>query len=629
MSELIQIEGLVLELLLIVSIVAILVRRFRIPYTVALVLAGLVLSFRERLAIELTPEIILTLLLPPLVFEAAFHLSFEKLRRNLRTIIILAIPGVILNMLVVGGILSRWAGIPISIALVFGALIAATDPVSVVAIFRKLGAPKRLEVLLEGESLFNDGTAIVLFSLALGALESGEFEIAAGVSDFVRVGGGGLLIGAVLGWLSTKLMGQIDDYLVETTLTTVLAFGSYLVAEQFHLSGVLAVVAAGLMAGNIGEREMSPTTRIALFNFWEYVAFLANSAVFLLIGLDIEIRALIQDWQLILWSIAAVLIGRTLSIYGLSRLGRDLPGSWRHVMFWGGLRGAIALALALSLPEAQFGSMRSTLIGMTYGVVLFSLVVQGMTMNTLMKRLKIITKTDSQIEYERRHARALAVRAGYLHLQRLSSDGLISDATWRSLEPVLKQRQEVLTGAVQEILSETPELEAEEIVLARKEMLRAQRSALGNLRRSGAISEESFEELVVEVDLALDTRQEAWVADLAAYQREVDICQLLFVIVSGFDLESASNALAMQGLRVTRIHSKGGFLRRRNHLLVLGLPEGKLEEAEDTLRRVCRRKVEFVQPAMLGAGAQTSDPVQVEIHKATLFALDVERCEVI
>ena len=237
MSELIQIEGLVLELLLIVSIVAILVRRFRIPYTVALVLAGLVLSFRQRLAIELTPEIILTLLLPPLVFEAAFHLSFEKLRRNLRTIIILAVPGVILNMLVVGGILSRWAGIPISMALVFGALIAATDPVSVVAIFRKLGAPKRLEILLEGESLFNDGTAIVLFSLALGALQSGQFEIAAGVSDFVRVGGGGLLVGAVLGWLSSKLIGQIDDYLVETTLTTVLAFGSYLVAEQLHLSG--------------------------------------------------------------------------------------------------------------------------------------------------------------------------------------------------------------------------------------------------------------------------------------------------------------------------------------------------------------------------------------------------------
>ncbi len=629
MSELIQIEGLVLELLLIVSIVAILVRRFRIPYTVALVLAGLVLSFRERLAIHLTPDIILTLLLPPLVFEAAFHLSFDRLRRNLRTIIILAIPGVILNMLVVGGILSRGAGIPVSMALVFGALIAATDPVSVVAIFRKLGAPKRLEVLLEGESLFNDGTAIVLFSLALGALQTGRFEISTGISDFIRVGGGGLLVGGVLGWLITKLIGQIDDYLVETTLTTVLAFGSYLVAEQFHLSGVLAVVAAGLMSGNIGEREMSPTTRIALFNFWEYVAFLANSAVFLLIGLDLEISVLVQDWRLITWSIVAVLIGRTLSIYGLSRLGREIPNRWRHVMFWGGLRGAIALALALSLPEENFGPMRTTLIGMTYGVVLFSLVVQGMTMNTLLKRLGIITKTESQIEYERRHARAMAVRAGYMHLRRLSADGLISEATWRSMEPVLKQRQEVLTGAVQEILGETPELEAEEIVLARKEMLRAQRSALGNLRRSGAISEESFEELLVEVDLALDSRQESWVSDFLPRGSESDICQLLFVVVSAFDLESASNALAMQGLRATRIQSMGGFLRRRNHLLLLGLPEGKLEDAEDTLHRVCRRRVEIVPHAALGDHSSHTGDLSVDVHRATLFALDVERCEVI
>ncbi len=629
MNDLVQIESLVLELLLVVSVVAILVRRFRIPYTVALVLAGLVLSFRERLAIELTPEIILTLLLPPLVFEAAFHLSFIHLRRDLKTIMILAIPGVIVNMLVVGGILSTGAGLPLSAALVFGALIAATDPVSVVAIFRKLGAPRQLEVLLEGESLFNDGTAIVLFSLALGALQSGRFEIASGVANFIRVGGGGILVGAVLGWLISRLMSQVDDYLVETTLTTVLAFGSYLIAEQFHLSGVLAVVAAGMISGNIGEREMSPTTRIALFNFWEYIAFLANSAVFLLIGLDLEISALVQDWKLILWSILAVLIGRAISIYGLSRLGRDIPNSWRHVMFWGGLRGAIALALALSLPEADFGEMRTTLIVMTYGVVLFSLVAQGMTMNGLLKRLGIITKSDAQIEYERRHARALAVRAGYQHLRRLSIDGLISEATWRSLEPVLKQRQEVLTGAVQEVLSDTPELEAEEIVLARREMLRAQRSALGNLRRSGAISDESFDELVVEVDLALDSRQESWISDFMPRGGEDDICQLLFIIVSTLDLESASNALAMQGLRVTRIQSNGGFLRRRNHLLLIGLPEGKLEDAEDTLRRVCRKRVEFVPPAMLDKDPERRSEIPIDVHRAMLFALDVERCEVI
>ena len=281
MSELIQIESLVLELLLIVSVVAILVRRFRIPYTVALVLAGLALSFRERLGIELTPELILALLLPPLVFEAALHIRLIDLRRQMGMIALLAVPGVVLNMLVAGGVLSFGTGLPIGLALIFGALIAATDPVSVVAIFRLLGAPKRLEVLLESESLFNDGTAIVLFSLALEAFSIGEFSLSSAVMDFVRVAGGGILVGLTLGWLMSRLVAQVDDYLVETTLTTVLAFGSYVVAEQFHMSGVLAVVAAGLMSGSLGEREMSPTTRIVLTNFWEYVAFLANSAVFL------------------------------------------------------------------------------------------------------------------------------------------------------------------------------------------------------------------------------------------------------------------------------------------------------------------------------------------------------------
>ena len=354
MSELVQIETLVLELLLIVSVVAIIVRRFRIPYTVALVVAGLALSFRSRLQIELTSELILTLLLPPLVFEAAFHLNFQQLRRSLSTIALLAIPGVVLNMLIVGGILSVGPGIPLSIALVFGALIAATDPVSVVAIFRRLGAPKQLEVLLEGESLFNDGTAIVIFGITLEIVGLSDFNLVSGITEFLQVAAGGLIIGASLGWLFSRLAARIDDYLIEITLSTVLAFGAYLVAEQFHLSGVLAVVAAGLVSGSSAEREMSPTTRIVLVNFWEYVAFLANSAIFLLIGLDVEIGSMLTNWQLILWAIAAVVVSRFITIYSLTQFNRLIPQKWRHVLFWGGLRGAIALALALSIP-ADFG----------------------------------------------------------------------------------------------------------------------------------------------------------------------------------------------------------------------------------------------------------------------------------
>lgn len=627
MSELVQIESLILELLLVVSIVAIIVRRFRIPYTVALVVAGFVLSFRAGLQIELTSELILALLLPPLVFEAAFHLSFEQLRRSLPTIALLAIPGVVINMLIVGGILNLGPGIPITIALVFGALIAATDPVSVVAIFRRLGAPKQLEVLLEGESLFNDGTAIVIFGIALEIVGMGEFTLVAGITEFLQVAAGGLLIGAALGWLFSQLISRIDDYLIEITLTTVLAFGAYLVAEQFHLSGVLAVVAAGLVSGSSAEREMSPTTRIVLINFWEYVTFLANSAVFLLIGVDVEIASMLTHWPLILWAIAAVLLSRLVTIYGLTQFNRVIPRHWRHVLFWGGLRGAIALALALSIP-GDFGPERQTLIEMTYGVVLFSLVVQGMSMGTLLNRLGITTKSEDEIEYERRLARARAANAGFQHLQGLSEDGLISVHTWRTIRPMLEQRMDALVGSVQEVVSESPELEAEEFETARKEMLRAQRSMLGTMRTSGALSDETYDELVTEIDQAITSDRETW-GQYALKGLDNNICQLLLAVVQSNDLESASNALAIRGIQVTRIQSQGGFLRKRNHVLLMGIAPGRLRAAMDTLERVCNDRVDYISPLNLGVEDDKRERLPVRVQGSTIFVFDVERCEVI
>src|SRR3990170_6239225 len=310
MERFLQAETLIIELLLVVSLVAIAVRRLRVPYTVALVVVGLFITSQSPLEINLTPELILTLFVPPLVFEAAFHINFAELRRNLPWILMLAVPGVILTMLVVGGIVSWATPLALPIAMVFGALIAATDPVAVVALFRTLGTPKRLGVLVEGESLLNDGTAIVVFNLALIVALTGRFNLLEGVTDFVRVAAGGTAIGLALGWVISRLISRVDDFLIETTLTTVLAFGSYLLAERLHVSGVLAVVAAGLVNGNIGPQGMSPTTRIVIFNFWEYVAFLANSLVFLLIGLQVNIQALVDVWQPILWAILAVLVAR-------------------------------------------------------------------------------------------------------------------------------------------------------------------------------------------------------------------------------------------------------------------------------------------------------------------------------
>ncbi len=508
METFISTETLIIELLLLVSLVAIGVRRLRIPYTVALVVVGLVLTTQQSLHLSLTPELILALLVPPLIFEAAFHIQFAELQRSLPGIILLAVPGVIIATLIVGGLLALVTPLGLPLALVFGALISATDPVSVVALFRALGVPKRLAVLVEGESLFNDGTAIVIFNIVLVIALTGRFDPFEGIADFVRVAAGGTVVGLVLGWVTARVIARIDDYLIETTLTTVLAFGSYLVAERMHFSGVLAVVAAGLVNGNIGPQGMSPTTRIVLFNFWEYVAFLANSFVFLLIGLQINIPTLAASWRLVGFAILAVLIARTVVAYGLSWFTRWLPEPiplrWQHVLNWGGLRGAIGLALALSLP-ASLGSGRDQIQIMAFGVVLFSLLVQSTTMKPLLRRLKIVTRHPAQLEYELRHARMMAFRAAAIHLDRMQRDGFLSAHVWEQLQSELLERLTDLGQAVREMLLINPGLAAEELASVRHELLRAERSALMGLRRDGVISDEAFEKLVAEVDAEMAT----------------------------------------------------------------------------------------------------------------------------
>jgi len=485
-----------------------------------------------------------------------------------------------------------------------------------------------LEVLLEGESLLNDGTAIVIFNLTLAFLASGEFNLINGLTDFVRIAGGGLVVGLAFGWIFARLITRIDDHLVETTLTTVLAFGSFLVAEDLlHVSGVLAVVAAGIVGGNVGPRGMSPTTRIVVFNFWEYAAFLANSAVFLLIGLQLDLPALINSWQSILWAIGAVLASRALVVYLISYLGRSIPLSWRHVLFWGGLRGGIALTLALSLPPG-LEPQRETVFLMTFGVVLFSIVGQGFSMDRLLLRLKILVRSEEQLEYESRQARALATRAGNEHIQRLSEEGLISLHTWETLEPIMKGRMDALSAAIQETLHDFPDLEAQELLTARREMLRAQRGMLATLRRNGVVSERTYEELVAEVDAALESDLEVWKTHALEEKPEENICQLLMVVVQARDLESASNALAMRGIRATRIQSMGGFLRQRNHLLLVGIPEGKLEVAVEALKQSCRSRVEYLSSPIESAPHILPQPIEVQVRGATVFVFNVDRCEV-
>ncbi|MCJ7823746.1 MAG: cyclic-di-AMP receptor, partial [Anaerolineales bacterium] len=394
-----------------------------------------------------------------------------------------------------------------------------------------------------------------------------------------------------------------------------------------HLSGVLAVVAAGLVTGSIGERGMSPTTRIVVFNFWEYVTFLVNSAVFLLIGLQIEVGALWENRVLGLWAIFAVLIARAIGIYGLTSFGRSIPSKWRHVLFWGGLRGAIALALALSLPAAM-GEHRETLTLMTFSVVLFTLLFQGISMEGLLRRLGLITISDAQIEYQQRHARAIAARSGYEHVERLHQIGLVSDHTWERIHPMILGRVKALTSAVQEALHLAPELEAGELITARRESLRAQRNTLSTLRSDGVIGQETYEQLVAEVDIALDTTAEQWSRQVFEERFEDDICQLMMVVIQDRDLETVSNMLTSREIPTTRIQSMGGFLRQKNHLLLVGIPEGKLDQAMEALKSAGRSKIEYVTSPKGLPGVMFGEPLPVEVKGATVFVFDIDKCEV-
>ncbi len=508
MEEFLGTQTIIVLLVVVATLVAIVGRRIRLPYTVSLVLVGLFISIQRPLDVEITPELIMVIFVPPLIFEAAFHLDFRMLRDNLAPIMVLAVPGVILTTLLVGGIVALGAGLPLGATFVFGALIAASDPVAVIALFRALGVPHRLAVAVEGESLFNDGTAIVVFQIALVAALSGVFDPLTGVFDFLRVAVGGAVIGLALGWLVAELITRIDDSLIVTTLTTLLAYGAYLAAEQLHVSGVLAVVMAGLLSGNVGLAGASPTTKIMLFNLWDYLAFLANSLVFLLIGLSVDLPDLWANLGPIVVAVVAVLVSRAVVVYGISWLanlgkGRPhIPFEWRHVLFWGGLRGAISLALALSLPQAL--AQRETLQSMTFGVVLFSLLAQGTTIQFLLKRLGLIDRPQHRVAREMRLGQLFAARAGLRQLERLHREGLLTDEIWTGLRDSYSRDQKLLVQEMNQLFLEYAELEREMLLQARREALQAERVAMSDALRRGLLSDHVYEELTADVDRRLE-----------------------------------------------------------------------------------------------------------------------------
>lgn len=390
-------------LLIVACLIAMLTRRFGWPYSVGLAAAGIGIAYLPNVPeLPLSRDLIYNILLPPLVFEAALQLNWKPFRRELPVTLTLAVVGVALAATVVASgahFLLGWSWIG---AALFGVLIAATDPVSVVASFRELKVEPRMSMLVESESLLNDGVAAVAFAVLIGVAGGAASGPLQTIGAFVWTFGGGLLVGLLAGASVLLIAGRTDDHLVEITLTTLAAYGSFLAAEHFHASGVLASLAAGLTVGNVGWLgPISTQGRRYLLDAWDYFAFLANSFVFILIGIS-EATAPIGLIGVVTAAIAIalVLLGRAVAVYPLcalfQRSSLAVPGRYQHILFWGGLRGALGLALALTLPASV--PERTAIILTTFLVVAFSLFVQGMTMPTLVRRLKIVCGKDSEEE---------------------------------------------------------------------------------------------------------------------------------------------------------------------------------------------------------------------------------------
>jgi len=394
-------------LMLLATALLLIANRIKWPFTVLLVIAGLLLhaagvdtltgldSFTRP---EVATEIILVILLPTLIFESAFNLDASRLRYNWRAIFTLAVPGTVLSTLLIGAIVGLLTPLPWGVAILLGAVLSATDPISVIALFKKLGAPKDLTLLIEGESLFNDATAIILSKLLLAALLTGigmADAVLPGLFSFVVIVAGGITIGGLLGIAFAWVAGRVDDQpFVEITLTLVLAYGSYLLADFLGVSGILATVTAGLVLGGIGRPRLSTSACRYLENYWSYSAFVANSLIFLLVGLRADLGMILNTGPMLLAVILAMLLSRAAMIYGLtplagriSRHSHPISYSYRHLLFWGGLRGAITLALALSLEHAF--ALGETVVALATGAVLFTVIVQGLTMGRLVQRLKL------------------------------------------------------------------------------------------------------------------------------------------------------------------------------------------------------------------------------------------------
>ncbi len=472
-------------LILVACSVSLVTKWIRIPYTVALVLAGLLIGFFSILPpIPLTKDLVFLIFLPPLLFEGSLNIDISELKENFREISYLSIFGVLLSTVFIGYMLNFLLAIPLSLALLFGAMISPTDPVSVLATFRETSVPKKISTILEGESIFNDGIAIVIFSILLE--NYANLNLINSIIEFVLTCFGGALLGFALGYLAYKILSFIEDYMLEVTITLLLAYGSFLIAESIGVSGVIAVVISGLIIGNYGRFfSMSPTTRLALSNFWNVVVFIINSAIFILVGLDAKFGVYPEIVETIIITFSLMLLARFITVLPLFL---KTPLTQTVFIFWGGLRGAIPLTLALSLIESK-----QLFISLAFGVVLISLVFQGLTLEFF--AIKKFPKKERKAYYHL--AKLLATRNAIIELKKSLERGEIPKFI---AEEIINELSKEVDSVEKKILLIDDEEKAEFYEKAIKIALNAKKAAIINASFRGLIPKEVGDKLIKEFD---------------------------------------------------------------------------------------------------------------------------------
>jgi monovalent cation/hydrogen antiporter len=519
----------ILALTVAVAALSILARLVGVPYPIILVLGGLVMGFIPGLPeIEMPPDLVLVLFLPPLLYFAGFFSSPREMRADMRAISLLAIGLVLVTMVAVAALAHELIdGLPWAAAFALGAIVSPTDPLAATTIARRLGVPRRLVTLLEGEALVNDATALVAYRIAVGVVVGGSFFVWGAGLRFIANGIGGIAIGLGVGWLIAEVRRRLEDPPIEIVVSLVTGYAAYLPAELLGVSGVLAAVTSGLYVGWRAPELASAATRLLGFSFWEVFTYLLNALLFMLVGLQLHpiltgvdersTPALIGLGV----AISAVVIGVRLAwmftvpyiIRMLDRrpgqVARRAGARERLIVGWSGMRGAVSLAAALALPlEATSGTPwpeRDLIIWLTFAVIFVTLVVQGLTLPALIRRLGL--RVEDAEDRDELEARLEATDAAIARLEELRAEDWTRDDTIERLLGLYNYRRRRLSARVG--LAEDEGYEDRSLAYQQvlREVIEAQRRAIIRLRNEGAITNDVMHRVERDLDLE-DSRLE-------------------------------------------------------------------------------------------------------------------------